>query len=492
MVFNLPLFFKSKKWLLLLSYAALAAALVSMIVAYGFKIDDHQLGSDAAQNIRSAVNLARFGEYGEGAIAPGVEPGFRREPFPNFLLASYFKFGELLLPGLLNTASNPLSGSLLFFAKTVNLVFAAFLFGGSWILLRQVFWSPLVANLAMLLLLEPLSACFVWKEVNNFNTELPASCLIVWLTVAIFASVQNISRRFLFSCGFIFGLLALTKAFSAYIAIFALPCFAYLLANSARKFWQNFLFLSIGFSMLVFPWVLRNQLEFGKPVISKGGGDVLLIRSEFNQMNDYQFRNGFYAYSPEFLQDHVLGPALELDRSDFKCGSSLEVFNRELQCDANALMRGDYEDVRSFYQRGKRAIPRKLNLTDVEKKKIAIDRIKNDPSAHIRVTLLMGWRGYWPFATKNFLHIAINSLAFLSLLLVPLTGAYVGRKSWVLMGIVPALYFIFYAFATHFLPRYSEPLIPISLICLAITIVYLGNKLLCLRGKGDSLNAVFR
>ena len=45
--------------------------------------------------------------------------------------------------------------------------------------------------------------------------------------------------------------------------------------------------------MLVFPWVLRNHFEFGYPVISRGGGDVLLIRTEFNQMNDLKFEMVF-------------------------------------------------------------------------------------------------------------------------------------------------------------------------------------------------------
>ena len=484
---------KIKKWpLLSLSTAALAVILIAILIDYGIAIDGHRLGSDAAQNIRSAVNLARFGEYGEGPIAVGVEAGFRREPFPNFLLALYLKFGEWWLPGLLNVANDSLFGSFLFFAKTINMVVAAFLFGGFWMLLRQIFLSPLLANLSMLLLLEPLSACFVSKEINNLNTELIASSLIIWLTVSILALAQKISFRIVISCGFLFGLLALTKASAAYIAILALPCLAYLLANGAREFWRHLLFLFLGFSMLVFPWVLRNHFQFGYPVISRGGGDVLLIRTEFNQMNDLQFRNGFYAYSPKYLQDQLSGPLLGLDKSDFECGGSLEVYNRKLKCDVEALQRGDYDDVRSFYQRGKRAIRRKFGLNDKGTKKLAIERIKSDPTAHLRMTLLMGWRGYWPFVSKNHLHVAINCMAFLSLLLVPLIGMLEGRKLWVLIGILPSLYFAFYAFASHFLPRYSEPLIPVSLICLAISTVYVGNKLLCFQGAGCSLNIIFK
>ena len=109
------------------------------------------------------------------------------------------------LPGLLHNSDSELSGKLLFFAKTLNLVFAASLFGGCWVMLRQVFTSPLVANLAMMILLEPLSSCFVLSEVNNFNTELVASGVIVWLTVALIASAEQSSDRLVCACGLLFG-----------------------------------------------------------------------------------------------------------------------------------------------------------------------------------------------------------------------------------------------------------------------------------------------
>ena len=266
-----------KKQLLWISSATLLVIIVATLVNYGLIIDSHSLGSDATQNIRSAVNLAHFGVYGEGPVVAGVEPGFRREPFPNFLLAIYLKLWELWLPGLIRDSASVASGKLLFFAKTINIIFAAFLFGGCWVLLRQVFSSPIVANIVMIVLLEPLSSCFVWRQVNNYNTELVASGLIVWLTVALLASVKKESFRFVFVCGLFFGLLALTKAPVAYMAIPALPCAAYLLSHGFRQFWRNFLFLSIGFAMCVYPWVLRNQLEFSSPVIARGGGDVLLI-----------------------------------------------------------------------------------------------------------------------------------------------------------------------------------------------------------------------
>ena len=60
-----------KKQLFWASSAALLVILVVILVNYGLIIDSHSLGSNVAQNIRSAANLSRFGVYGEG-------------PFPSF------------------------------------------------------------------------------------------------------------------------------------------------------------------------------------------------------------------------------------------------------------------------------------------------------------------------------------------------------------------------------------------------------------------------
>ena len=282
--------------------------------------------------------------------------------------------------------------------------------------------------------------------------------------------------------------LALTKASAAYVALLCLPCLAYMLSKNFRQFWIYFLCLSIGFATFVLPWVLRNYLNFDSPAIAQGGGDILLIRSEFNTMNDTQLRNGFYAYSPKYLQAKVFGPIFGLNKNDFECGNSLQVFNRKLKCDKESLENGHYDEVRSFYQRGKRAIPRKLDLTTEDKKGLAVERIIADPLAHARITLLMFWRGYWPFRSSNFLHTFINLMSFLSLALVPIIGFHEKCKSWISIGIVPAIYYLFYALTSHFLPRYSEPLIPLSLVCLSILMVYIGTKILSLRAL-DCLDA---
>ena len=108
---RLSVFFsKNKKHFAWATSVALVVMLLVALVAYAFKIDGHGLGDDAGQNIRSVVNLARFGVYGDGPILESVQPGFRREPFPNFVLAYYLRLWRVWLPGLLHNSDSELSG----------------------------------------------------------------------------------------------------------------------------------------------------------------------------------------------------------------------------------------------------------------------------------------------------------------------------------------------------------------------------------------------
>ena len=80
----------------------------------------------------------------------------------------------------------------------------------------------------------------------------------------------------------------------------------------------------------------------------------------------------FYAYAPKFIRDKALGPWMGLSQDDLECGEALDRFNRSLDCDRKALDENRYDDVRSFYQIGKRALPRSLNLTREQKQPEAL------------------------------------------------------------------------------------------------------------------------
>jgi hypothetical protein len=70
----------------------------------------------------------------------------------------------------------------------------------------------------------------------------------------------------------------------------------------------------------------------------------------------------------------------------------------------------------------------------------APDRIKTDPLKHVAMSLLR-------------------------------------RPDWTLTSLVGVGYFLFHALLSHFTPRYSEPLIPLALVCLAAALVTAGRRI---------------
>lgn len=114
--------------------------------------------------------------------------------------------------------------------------------------------------------------------------------------------------------------MALTKASAAYVALVLLPLIALILSGVSQRFWILFASVSLGFVITVVPWLVRNQMHFSKPMIAQGGDSVLLIRAAFNQMNQRQFADAFYAYAPKPLRHDLLGPWMGLSDNDFACG----------------------------------------------------------------------------------------------------------------------------------------------------------------------------
>ncbi len=64
-----------------------------------------------------------------------------------------------------------------------------------------------------------------------------------------------------------------------------------------------------------------------------------------------------------------------------------------------------------------------------------------------------------------------EEFSFAALFLSPLMYVLERRKAWIIVSIVPISYFLLYSLLSHFIPRYSEPLIPVSFLCLMMFFV---------------------
>ena len=459
-----------------ISAAAVVLLILWLMIQDFHAISPDSLGKDASQNLRSSVNLAKYGIYSQQMISPDVTPDFRREPLPNFLLAFYLRLADIWSPGVLDQTGQLFTDAFLVFVKQINLVWAVGLFLGLWLTSQLVFAPLLAAHGIALVQILAVNRLFVLKAVDNLNTELIAGLVLVWLGAILLMTSRSRSWQWPVVSGVAFGLMALTKASGAYVALLLLPLIALVLSGFSKRFWLLMLAISFGFAITVTPWVVRNQIHFSKPVIAKGGGDVLLIRSAFNQMNWRQFGDAFYAYAPRGLRRDLLGPWMGLSDQDFSCEGRLSVFTRDLDCDEQALEEKRYEDVLSFYQQGKRAIPRGLSLGGDKQKDFAIKSLRAQPLNTLLNVLPIGWRGFWGFQVEAWSLIILNAAAYLALLVAPLLALIERRLSWLMVSIVPVSLFVFYSFLTHFLPRYSTPFIPTSLVCLAMLLVDLGAR----------------
>jgi len=476
----------SPRRLVNISAIAVILLIIYLLISDFYLLDTDAIGGDASQNVRSALNLAKYGVYSEFQVSEAVAPGYRREPFPNFLLAIYLRLADMFQAGFLSQVKDPFSDSFLLFLKTVNLLWAAALFLGIWLCSKLIFAPNYAANFLALAQIFVVNQFFVVTQISRMNTELIASAILVWLSVALLQATRQKSWRWIFLAGAVFGLMALTKASVAYIALLALPVIALFLSGFNKRFWSFMLAFLIGFSIAVGPWLIRNQVHFSKFAIAKGGGDVLLIRSAFNRMSPRELRDSFYAYSPKVVRHDLLGPLTGLSDDDFSCDGKLAVFNRDLECDRIALKQKRYEDVRSFYQIGKRALPYQFSLSGDEQKAYALKQFKADPLSLVSTSFPLAWRGFWGFRAQYWKGVVLNVIAFVALFLAPFLSLIQRRLSWLMVSIVPVLLFTFYALVSHFLPRYSLPIVPSSIICLSMLLINVFNYLFSLLKPGKS------
>ena len=394
--------------------------------AWGLKAD---LGGDATQNFLSSYNFYSNFEYGHYI----GDPGYRREPFPNWFLAAFLWLFYRPISSL--TKEQVLDNfDILNASVHVNVLWAGILFFAVWGLCRLLFSSSLMADFVAINSIIISQSSFVRFEYSNLNTELPAAAMIVIFSLSLTASLVNKTPISYLLVGLSYGLLVLTKASGAYVGLIIIPLIAFIYSGKFKtfygflstKFLRILLLITLGFSLMVAPWVGRNYFEFGRPAIAEGGGRVLWIRSEFNKINSHQYLGAFYAYSPGLVRESLWENIFGYDSSQLACGGDLQLHNRGESCDKNLLSLGRAGDIRQFdkvvslYERGKKALPEKTRAEakaagvkfdlDQEGKKLFLEGLRNQPLNHVLLTFPLAWRGIWSFAHSDWVGIIVNHI----------------------------------------------------------------------------------
>ena len=103
------------------------ACVLSILIVDFSEINSRFLGSDASQNLRSALNFLHHGIYSEAPLGDSVIPGYRREPVPNLVLGTYLGVLSKVIPSF-DYQSFPENPALVMMSKWINLGYVVALF----------------------------------------------------------------------------------------------------------------------------------------------------------------------------------------------------------------------------------------------------------------------------------------------------------------------------------------------------------------------------
>jgi hypothetical protein len=460
-----------------------AAAVVAVVLSVGAKrINGAPVDLDAAQSVLMAVNLAHHGTISLAESPPYV-PSDYREPIPVLFMALDIK----LIDGLLGPApaQDYLSGERLRYLKYQNLLWLLMLCAGIFACVRigtrsdsrSAAASSFYVNLTGAALGGLMVSAGAWgmEMLNDLATDLAGSAVLCLASPALAAGLTRGRASWCVIAGLLFGVLTLVKAAALYVfigVIGTLLCI-YLLWRSRlllRSALADLGVVTLAFTVVVMPWMVRNLLDLGAFQVSQRAGVVLMIRAVKDQMTPEEFRGAFYVWAPPRLQGPV-GSLLGFTPRDLQRGGRLQHLNRSetsdfFRSDLAAEQAGRPEDAVSYYRRA-RAERVKLETElaasgssdpEIQADKIlqkrAMGMIEARPAKHLLVSIPFVWRG--------------AAVAFPVLVIAMALALRSKRYECALLALPSLGLVMFYALLSHFIPRYGLPVRPIVVALLVI------------------------
>ncbi|MDP8566370.1 hypothetical protein [Methylophilus aquaticus] len=476
---------------------------------------------DGLDNLGLANGLAHTGTMGKLHTHNGhtvLTISDSREPFPNWLTAKWIQ----LIPALHINRSldyNATPRQLILLKWPNLLLWAATVAGCYWLMLALVapYQGPLVGSLLGLSAAVLYALCSHPVFISTLLTEFHAAFLLVWFSWAWLQCWQKQSYSCAVIAGGLLGLLILTKAAFLYVVVglaLVTLCLQWRWKLPGRQRLQTVLLFGLAL-MIAFAWMWRNHHWLGAWEIAGRGPNVLLTRAYKSQMTDEEFKGAFYAYAPQSLK-HTFKVLTGFRAKDREIGGRLQRFTRFFDSDVECRQRGDeacaigyyvqanirYSNIMAEYAKRYPSDARRARV-EAEKaaKQLALGMIAVNPWGHLRTTLVFAWRGAWPCnkvdgrwfshevkhlqpAWQEWLPFAGLCSGF-ALALVALFSR--NMVLWMLASTSTAV-FVFYALASHFIPRYSEMLIPIWVICALWSLVHILLKQRVNRHHGHAID----
>ena len=498
--------------------AAALTALCLALLVYGYgNLSLQQRSADDLENLTLGVRLAQDGVFQRW---PGQFGDHRREPLGPSLIAVTDLGSEALGRG--SVPSECVSNESTFRRDSCRRAYAPYRVVNLALLLAGalgVFWLVLrltgVRVLAYLGFLMTAQSAALLGGADAFLTEVHAATLIV--AVAALSWTTATARRPLYAAllGLALAGLVLTKVIFVYLWI---PIALMLVAADwlrRRVDWTTAGLVGVLFTAQAIPvggWMVRNYLTSGDfSIVEARSASVLGYRSTFNTMRHDEWTAGFAYYLP--LTRASLQSAGILEESFKRFDSNGENGFRQTERRRNARRRAELNADDNPVIAGLDELDQRRWVNDTMSEE-SIARLLADPGQHLKVSLLLAWRGVfveeglgfvsdppnprladvadrhdWPRWRRAYGPTGaafVNLIGFLALIVVPL-WFWLGRGRFdVILVFLPALYSHgVYALASHFPGRYAEPQIPLRVTATMLLLYLAWTSLRAVRSRSD-------
>lgn len=282
------------------------------------------------------------------------------------------------------------------------------------------------------------------RYVQRFYSELFGSFLVTCFSALFYFALKKRNILLLGFSGIFLGLITLTFTQWKYVMPFvagAVVLFGILEKQNRLRLVVGALFLIIGFQCVIQPWKIRNEELLGRNYLSGRGGEILLLRSYYDQMDATTYACSFL-YWTYGLPKSLLKKMVNKEHYKFLIrehgGSAIDFTRKE-----KSILAGKYGEV------GTPSFDKALM-------DIAIKRILETPLRHLLVSIPIGYRCLQDptLSVFNLLIYFFFAYAFFTSL---------KKKEYTISCILipPIALISFNALVTHGLPRYSWQLVPV-------------------------------
>ena len=496
--------------------AAALTALCLVMLVYGCgNLSLRQSGADSLENLTLGIRLAQEGVF---QLRRGQVGDHRREPFGPSLLAITHRVDEAL--GREVVPSDCVTDETVVRRNYCRRAYApyrglnlALLLAGALGVFWLVFRLTGVRMLAYLGFLMTAQSAALLYSADSFMTEVHAAALTV--AVAALSWTTATARRPLYAAllGLALAALVLTKVIFAYLWI---PVALMLVTADwlrRRVDWTTAGLVGVLFAAYAIPvggWMVRNYLATDDfSIVESRSAQVLGYRSSYNTMRHDEWAAGFAYYLP-LTRAHLPSagiPEESFERFDARNAQGFRAMDsRRYRRRGAQLWTDDNPAIVGLDELGQR---RSVNDTMADE---ASARLLADPVQHLKVSLLLAWRGVfteeglgfpreprdqrlaniagwndwarWGWAYGPIGASFFNLVSFLALIAVPL-WLWLGRGQFeTILVFLPALYdHGACAMASHFLSRYAEPQIPLRVTALMMLLYLAWSSLRTARAR---------